>query len=59
MKNPVKKIVVKKQFSIPEIKFFCSSLISLQFFNSDNFGSNGKIKELDNIPSGACMRKFP
>ena len=59
MKNAAKKIVVKKQYSIPEIKLFWSPLLSLKFLNLENFGSNGKIKELDNIPNGACIRKFP
>ena len=59
MKNPVKKIVVKKQYSILEIKFFWSPLLSLQLLNLENFGSNGKIKEFDNTPNGAWMRKFP
>ena len=27
--------------------------------NLENFGSNGRIKELDNMPKGACIRKFP
>ena len=59
MKNPVKQIVVKKQYSIPEINFFWRPIYYLSLLNLENFGSNGKIKELDNMPKGACMRKFP
>ena len=59
MKNPVKKIAVKKQYSIPDINCFWRRLSSFSLLYLENFGSNGKIKELDNIPKGACMRKFP
>ena len=56
MKNAVKKIVVKKQYSIPEINFFWRPLLSFSLLNLENFGSNGRIKELDNMPNGACIR---
>ena len=59
MKNPVKKIAVKKQYSIPDINFFWRPLASFSLLNLENFGSNGRIKELDNMPKGACIRKFP
>ena len=49
MKNPVKKIAVKKQYSIPDINFFWRPLLSFSLLNLENFGSNGRIKELDNI----------
>ena len=52
MKNPVKKIAVKKQYSIPDINFFWRPLSSLLLLNLENFGSNGRIKELDNMPKG-------
>ena len=59
MKNPVKKIAVKKQYSIPDINCFLRPLSSLSLLNLENFGSYGKIKEFDNMPKGACIRKFP
>jgi len=59
MKKPVKKIVVKKQYSIPEINFLWRPILFLSLLNFENFGSNGRIKELDIMPKGACIRKFP
>ena len=59
MKNPVKKIADKKQYSIPDINFFCRPLSSFLLLNLENYGSNGRINELDNMPKGACIRKFP
>ena len=59
MKYPAKKIVVKKQYSVPDMNFFWRPVTSLSLRNFENFGSNGKIKELDNMPNGACIRKFP
>ena len=59
MKNPVSNIVVKKQYSIAEISFFSNFLLCLLIIRLEKFGSKGKIKEFDKIPSGACTKKFP
>ena len=59
IKKAVKKIVVKKQYSIPMVKFFPNFTYFLSAFNFENFVNSGKIREFDKIPSGACIRKLP
>ena len=59
IKKAVKKIVVKKQYSIPIVRFFPNFTYFLSAFNFENFVNSGKIKEFDMMPNGACIRKLP
>ena len=59
MKKAAKKIVVKKQYSIPVVKVFPNFVNCLAPFNLENLDNNGKIREFDKIPIGACIRKLP
>ena len=59
IKKPVKKRVVKKQYSIPEIKFFCSPIKSLLLLHLDNCGSNGKINEFYGCGARSTEYKLP
>ena len=59
MKKAVKKIVIKKQYSIPTINSFLNSTNFFFAFNLEKLVNNGKIREFDKIPSGACIRKLP